>query len=198
MRRFKQYIVLCAFFKQIWAREQTSLWQFIFTLYLLIGASLYIALAEGNAAKNEEPNPFRFPKDGAYYLERNTQILESYLEQVKKQSLEHNFPLYSTKPARPIVEYSAYRTFSQKEKESLRGGLVLVGAFISEFIKYSHLGGVGMGARLTPNDEHIFYLSFDGRYLTDIDMFGIGRKIYAYCVLPRFDKCIMLGIGEEW
>ena len=99
---------------------------------------------------------------------------------------------------RPIVEYSAYRTLSQQDRESLRGGLVLVGAFISEFIKYSHFGGVGIGAKLKPNDEESFYLNFDGRYLSDIDFFGIGRKIYAYCVLPRFDKCIMLGIGEEW
>ena len=157
-----------------------------------------VALAGGNAVKNEEPNPFRFPKNGEYYLERNTEVLESYLEQVKKQTLEKNYPLYSTKPVRPIVEYSPYRTLSQQDRESLRGGLVLVGAFISEFIKYSHFGGVGIGAKLKPNDEESFYLNFDGRYLSDIDFFGIGRKIYAYCVLPRFDKCIMLGIGEEW
>ena len=57
-----------------------------------------VALAGGNAVKNEEPNPFRFPKNGEYYLERNTEVLESYLEQVKKQTLEKNYPLYSTKP----------------------------------------------------------------------------------------------------
>lgn len=167
-------------------------------IYTFICFALDIAIAGGNAVINQEPNPFRFPKNGEYYLERNTEVLESYLEQVKKQTLEKDYPLYSSRPARPIVEYSAYRTLSQQDRESLRGGIVLVGAFINEFIKYSHLGGVGIGARLTPNDEHIFYLNFDGRYLTDMEFFGIGRKIYAYCVLPRFDKCIMLGIGEEW
>lgn len=117
-----------------------------------------VALAEGNAVINQEPNPFRFPKNGEYYLERNTEVLESYLEQVKKQALEKDYPLYSSRPARPIVEYSAYRTLSQQDRESLRGGIVLVGAFISEFIKYSHLGGVGIGARLTPMMSIYFIL----------------------------------------
>ena len=151
--------------------------------------------AGGNAVVNEPPNPFRFPKDGSYYLEQYAPILRDYVEVVRKQSLEKNYPFYSS---RPIIEYSVYRGLKQADKESMRGWIVLIRAYIAEFIKYSHLGGVGIGARLTPNDEHIFYLNFDGRYLTDMEFFGIGRKIYAYCVLPRFDKCIMLGIGEEW
>ncbi len=96
-----------------------------------------------------------------------------------------------------MIEYSVYRSFTDSQKLKWRGGLVLIGAYIAEFIKYSHLGGVGVGARLTPNDES-FYLSFDGRYLSDLESFGLGQEIFAYCVLPRFDKCIMLGIGEEW
>ncbi|MCX2716619.1 hypothetical protein OQH61_02590 [Helicobacter sp. MIT 21-1697] len=176
---------------------QCCAFKFVFIIFFLC-VTFNLALAGGNAAINQEPNPFSFPKDGSYYLERNTDLLEAYLEQVKKQTLEQNYPLYSSKPARPIVEYSAYRTLSQKDKTSLRGALVLVGAFISEFIRYSNFGGVGIGAKLKPNDEHTFYLNFDGRYLTDMGAFGIGRKIFAYCVLPRFDKCIMLGIGEEW
>lgn len=143
----------------------------------------------------DPPNPFVLPKDGAYYLEQYAPMLRSYVLQVRKQSLEKNYAFYSS---RPIVEYSAYRDLSADDREALRGGIVLVGAHIAEFIKYSHLGGVGIGAKLKPSDEKTFYMSFDGRYLSDLEAFGIGKEIFAYCVLPRFDKCIMLGIGEEW
>lgn len=150
--------------------------------------------ALGNAAVNEPPNPFSLPKDGSYYLKQYAPMLRSYVEQVKKQSLEQDYPYYDR---RPVIEYSVYRTYTDSQKLKWRGGLVLIGAYIAEFIKYSHLGGVGVGARLTPNSES-FYLSFDGRYLSDLESFGLGQEIFAYCVLPRFDKCIMLGIGEEW
>lgn len=143
----------------------------------------------------DPPNPFVLPRDGTYYLEQYAPMLRSYVLQIKKQSLEKNYAFYSS---RPIVEYSAYGYLSDDEKETLRGGIVLVGAYIAEFIKYSHLGGVGIGAKLKAGDEESFYISFDGRYLSDLEAFGIGKEIFAYCVLPRFDKCIMLGIGEEW
>lgn len=71
-------------------------------------------------------------------------------------------------------------------------------AYIDKFIRYSNFGGVGIGAKLSPNDTSTFYLNFDGRYLSDLELFDIGAEIFAYCVLPRLDKCIMLGIGEEW
>ncbi|WP_147288724.1 hypothetical protein [Helicobacter marmotae] len=162
--------------------------------YLTMAVVSYLC-ADGNAAFNEPPNPFRFPKDESYYLERNAPMLRDYVRVVREQSAQKNYPLYSS---RPIIEYSIYHNLSKSEKDSMRGFLVLVQAYVAEFIKYSHLGGVGIGAKSTPNDEHIFYLSFDGRYLSDIESLGIGKEIFAYCVLPRFDKCIMLGIGEEW
>ena len=152
------------------------------------------AYALGNAAVNEPSNPFSLPKDGSYYLKQYAPMLRSYVEQVKKQSLEQDYPYYDR---RPVIEYSVYRTYTDSQKLKWRGGLVLIGAYMAEFIKYSHLGGVGVGARLTPNSES-FYLSFDGRYLSDLESFGLGQEIFAYCVLPRFDKCILLGIGEEW
>lgn len=160
--------------------------------FYLLGLFLY---ADGNAVRNEDPNPFSFDKDGAYHLEHNAKILDSYLAQVHKQSLMGDYPYYG---GRPLIEYTAYHALENSKRELWRGGIVLVGAYISEFIKYSHLGGVGIGAKLKQDDVESFYLSFDGRYFTDLDLLGIGRKIYAYCVLPRFDKCIMLGIGEEW
>lgn len=169
-----------------------SLWK-VWGVALLCAAQ--ILRAEGNAAINEPPNPFAFDKDGAYYLKRNTPLLESYIAQVRKQTLEGSYPTYG---GRWLVEYSAYRGLAESKRASLRGGVVLVGAYLAEFIKYSHLGGVGVGAKLKRDDVESFYLSFDSRYLTDLESLGLGRKIYAYCVLPRFDKCIMLGIGEEW
>lgn len=157
--------------------------------------SINAVWAFGNAAVNQPPNPFSFPKDGSYYLERYAPILRDYVRVVREQSLEGNYPFYST---RPIIEYSVYRTLKRADKDSMLGWIVLVQAYIAEFIRYSHLGGVGLGAKLSINDENTFYLSFDSRYLTDLKTFGIGKEIFAYCVLPRFDKCIMLGIGEEW
>lgn len=151
-------------------------------------------LAGGNAAVNQAPNPFSLPKDGSYYLQAYAPMLRSYVAQVREQSLQKNFPFYSS---RPIIEYSVYRELKQRT-EITHGWIVLVQAYIAEFIKYSHFGGVGIGAKLKASDEQVFYLSFDGRYLSDIESFGIGKEIFAYCVLPRFDKCILLGIGEEW
>ncbi|TLD82148.1 hypothetical protein LS68_003890 [Helicobacter sp. MIT 05-5293] len=147
------------------------------------------------SAKDDSPNPYTLPKDGAYYLEHNTEILNNFLEQVKKQSEERNYPFFRS---RPLVEHTVYRTLSPKEKESLQGGIVLTRFFLSSFIRYSHLGGVGVGGKFTKNAENEMYFSFDGRYLSDLKALGLGREIFAYCVLPRFDKCIMLGIGEEW
>lgn len=142
-----------------------------------------------------QSNLFKLPKDGEYYAQQYAPMLRSYVLQVRRQSLQKNYPFYSS---RPVVEYSVYRGLPQSDKDALRGGILLVGAYISEFIKYSHLGGVGIGGKLKKNDENAFYMSFDGRYLTDLESFGLGKEIFAYCVLPRFDKCIMLGIGEEW
>jgi len=115
---------------------------------------------------------------------------------VHVQSLEENFPFYDR---RILVEHRAYRTFTQSQKDNLKGGIVLVSGFISSFIKYSNFGGVGVDMKFTKQDNEAFYINFDGRYLTDLDILkNEKKKIYAYCVLPRFDKCIMLGIGEEW
>ena len=50
------------------------------------------AYALGNAAVNEPSNPFSLPKDGSYYLKQYTPMLRSYVEQVKKQSLEQDYP----------------------------------------------------------------------------------------------------------
>ena len=141
------------------------------------------------------PYPYSFPKDGAYHLDQNSEILNNFYEQVKKQSEEKNYPFFRS---RVLIEHSIYRTLPPQEKTSLQGGIVLTRFFISSFIKYSHLGGVGIGGRFTKNAEEEMYFSFDGRYLSDLEALGIGREIFAYCVLPRFDKCIMLGIGEEW
>lgn len=173
-------------------------WLGVCLLALSLSADESLEFAQTSVSDTQHfvsPNPFVLPRDGAYYLEQYAPMLRSYVLQVKQQSSEKNYAFYSS---RPIIETSVYNDLSADEKEALRGGIVLVGAYIAEFIKYSHLGGVGIGAKLKPNDEKTFYMSFDGRYLSDLEAFGIGKEIFAYCVLPRFDKCIMLGIGEEW
>lgn len=157
--------------------------------------SAFFSPKTGASVVEEPPNPYRFPKDGAYYLNKNAAILESFVQVLRKQTLESNFAFYDR---RFLVEHSAYRMLTKKQKDDLKGAIVLTSGFLSSFIKYRHLGGVGIGMRINQHDEDMFYLSFDGRYLSDLDALGLGAKIYAYCVLPRFDKCIMLGISEEW
>ena len=70
--------------------------------------------------------------------------------------------------------------------------------YISAFLKYSELGGVGLGGRFERGDERVRYFSVDSRYLSDLQELGADTLIYLLCVLPRFDKCVVLGIGEEF
>lgn len=169
----------------------------------LIAFSFLILHAQSNLLSplnpnitNEPPNPYILEKDGKYHLQNNKELLDSFVEQVKIQSIEKNYPTYR---GRAVIEHSVYKNLDSTQKQKLIGSLVLSRFYIAKFIKYSHLGGVGIaGSFVKDDEENIMYFSFDGRYLSDLQAFGLGSQIYAYCVLPRFDKCIMLGIGEQW
>ncbi|PAF53922.1 hypothetical protein BKH42_04065 [Helicobacter sp. 13S00482-2] len=127
------------------------------------------------------------------------QILKSYYKQVKLQSVQKNYPIFR---GRYIIEHSTYVGLSNDEKDRLNGQLVLTNFILKDFIKYSNLGGIGVSGILVSEYKNkkarIFYLSFDGRYLSDLQFLGLQSNLYAYCVLPNFNHCILLGIGEDW
>lgn len=84
----------------------------------------------------------------------------------------------------------------------ISGGLVLTNFILKKIIEYSNLGGISILGILSSdkknNEPRIFYLKFDGRYLSDLEFLGIGSDLFAYCVLPNFNQCILLGIGEKF
>lgn len=138
-------------------------------------------------------------KNALYYLKSESKTLNSYYKQVKKQSLQKDYPFFR---GRKIIEHSVYTNLSNEEKQALKGNLVLSKFILHDFIKYSNLGGIGVGGILSSDygdkNAREFYLKFDGRYLSDLELLGIGTEIYSYCVLPNFNQCILLGIGEDW
>ncbi|MDO7253843.1 hypothetical protein [Helicobacter cappadocius] len=138
-------------------------------------------------------------KNAQDYLYENIQILKSYYKQVKVQSIQKKYPIFRK---RYIIEHSVYSGLSENEKQKLNGQLVLTNFILKNFIKYSNFGGIGVGGILAEQYDDkkakTFYLSFDGRYLTDLEFLGLGSELYAYCVLPNFNHCVLLGIGEDW
>lgn len=138
-------------------------------------------------------------KNAQDYLNENAKILSSYYQQVKKQSRAKQYPTFR---GRYVIEHSVYLDFDDKTKQKLQGNLIITNFILKKFIKYSNLGGIGVGG-IFPSDSgnkkaRVFYLSFDGRYLSDLEFLGLGSELYAYCVLPNFNHCILMGIGEDW
>lgn len=138
-------------------------------------------------------------KNAKYFLEKNRNILESYYNQVKTQSLEKKYPYFRH---RKIIEYSAYLLLEDSDRKNVNSQLVFINFILKDFIKYGNFGGIGISGILSSDKEdkksRIFYLKFDGRYLSDLEFLGIGANLFAYCVLPNFNQCVLLGIGEKF
>ncbi|PAF42247.1 hypothetical protein [Helicobacter sp. 11S03491-1] len=133
------------------------------------------------------------------YLKEQSKILQSYYNQVKKQSIKKQYPIFR---GRKIIEHSVYLSLDKEQKKHWIGQIVFSQFILQDFIKYSNFGGIGVAGILA--DEYgskkprIFYLKLDGRYLSDLESLGIHSELYTYCILPNFNQCILLGIGEEW
>lgn len=110
----------------------------------------------------------------------------TFYAQVHKQTLERNFVRFRD---RLLVDVDAYHLLSPQEKEILNQyySLVLVFDAIDRFIYFNEQSGVGVS---TQRGSH---LQFDIRYYETLRDIGIGGKIHGMCVLPYFDKCILLG-----
>lgn len=122
---------------------------------------------------------------------------DSFYTQVHKQTLERNFVRFRH---RIVVSREGYHLLTSKEKEVLNQihALVLVFSKIDWFIYFNEQSGVGIATAtnsplLDARAAFGSYLQFDIRYYETLRDIGIGGDIKAMCVLPYFDKCILLG-----
>ncbi|WP_257534920.1 hypothetical protein [Helicobacter winghamensis] len=120
------------------------------------------------------------------FFQANAMDFETFYQQVHKQTLERNFVRFRN---RVLVSVDAYHLLPLKEKEVLNQfyPLVLVFDRIDRFIYFNEQSGVGVS---TQRGSH---LQFDIAYYETLKDIGMGEKIRAMCVLPYFDKCILLG-----
>ncbi len=142
-------------------------------------------------------------KDINYYLEKNDALLWSYYNQVIKQSKKQNYPIYSR---RYIIDAKSYSELSSNAKQMLRGQIVFASIIIdttsNKTLNYSELGGISIKGILAQDAEEKnakkYFFKFDSRYYSDLEALDKKRRIYAYCILPSFSSCILIGIHEEW
>ncbi|WP_238700763.1 hypothetical protein [Helicobacter apodemus] len=109
---------------------------------------------------------------------------ETFYQQVHIQSLEKNYIRFR---GRKLLSYESYHLMNTEQKEQLYGSLVLVFTKISRFITFNEQSGIGIATQLGS------YLQFDIKYYETLEDIGIQGEIKAICVLPYFDKCILLG-----
>lgn len=119
-------------------------------------------------------------------IQPNFMSFDQFYDRVHTQTLARNFVRFRH---RIVVSREGYHSLSPKEKEALNQlhALVLVFSKISWFIYFNEQSGVGIS---TTANSH---LQFDIRYYETLRNIGIDGDIKAMCVLPYFDKCILLG-----
>lgn len=134
-------------------------------------------------------------KDINYYLEKNHANLWEFYQTIKKQSLEGK---YTTFRKRLIIDQKNYTLLNKWQKKKFDGQIVLVVFYKTSKPNYSNFGGVSIdGVLVDDKDEKApktYYYKFDGRYYTDLEIVDSKRALYAYCILPHFKHCILLGI----
>lgn len=110
--------------------------------------------------------------------------LANFYQQVHTQSLQKNYVKFR---GRNLLSIDSYHLLNQKEKMAVQYSLVLIHEKIASFIYFNELSGIGIS---TQRNSH---LQFDIKYYETLKDIGIGGEFYAMCVLPFFDKCILLG-----
>lgn len=109
-----------------------------------------------------------------------------FYARVHTQTMQKNFVRFRH---RILVSYEGYRAFLEQDREALNTlhSLVLVYSKIERFIYFNEQSGIGVGTEIGAN------LQFDIRYYENLKDIGLYGDIKAMCVLPYFDKCILLG-----
>ncbi|MGP1450322.1 MAG: hypothetical protein ACTTJS_04270 [Wolinella sp.] len=102
-----------------------------------------------------------------------------------RQSLEGNFVRFR---GRILLSHEAYgMLYKPTQQGRFLYHLVLIRGKVEKFIYLSEFRGVGVGT-----DQNA-YLHFDVRYYETLKDIGKGGDFVAMCVLPRYDKCLLLG-----
>ena len=109
---------------------------------------------------------------------------DTFYKQVHIQATQKNYVKFR---GRILTTKESYDLADAKEKEALKESLILVFSKIYSFIYFNEISGVSL------NTEIGSKLQFDIKYYETLLDIGIGGDIKAMCVLPSFDKCILLG-----
>ncbi|MDD6055831.1 MAG: hypothetical protein SOW25_07925 [Helicobacter sp.] len=109
-----------------------------------------------------------------------------FYKQVHKQSVDGDFIRFRH---RILLSYEFYKSLKEEERAAFNVyyPLVLVFSKISKFIYFNEISGVGIKSEVGAN------LQFDIRFYENLRGIDLGGDIFAMCVLPYFDKCILLG-----
>ena len=118
-------------------------------------------------------------------FENATMTWDELWERVEQKALDEDYVLFR---GRKMTTHRAYHRVRKKTRETLakEHALVLIKGKIENYIRFSELGGVSIDTNQNA------FVTFDIRYLETLRHIGIGSDFYAMCVLPRYDKCLLL------
>lgn len=153
---------------------------------------------ESDERGRNSKSPYQRENNALYYLNKDSKKLTAFYDTLAKNSQNKQYAHFRS---RTLIEHNAYNALDNAQKKSLHNALVLSRFYPSGFMKYSELGGIGISGKLSVDDDaKPTYFHFDSRYFSDLELLREQENImiYAMCVLPRFDNCILFGIGEEW
>lgn len=153
---------------------------------------------ESDERGRNSKSPYQRENNALYYLNKDSKKLAAFYDTLAKNSQNEQYAHFRS---RTLIEHNAYNTLDNAQKKSLHNALVLSRFYPNGFMKYSELGGIGISGKLSADDDaKPTYFHFDSRYFSDLELLREQENImiYAMCVLPRFDNCILFGIGEEW
>lgn len=153
---------------------------------------------ESDERGRNSKSPYQRENNALYYLNKDSKKLTAFYDTLAKNSQNQQYAHFRS---RTLIEHNAYNTLNDAQKKSLHNALVLSRFYPNGFMQYSELGGISISGKLNIDDDtKPTYFHFDSRYFSDLELLREQENmtIYAMCVLPRFDNCILFGIGEEW
>lgn len=153
---------------------------------------------ESDERGRNSKSPYQRENNALYYLNKDSKKLTAFYDTLAKNSQNKQYAHFRS---RTLIEHNAYNALDNAQKKSLHNALVLSRFYPNGFMKYSELSGIGISGKLSADDDaKPTYFHFDSRYFSDLELLREQENImiYAMCVLPRFDNCILFGIGEEW
>lgn len=118
-------------------------------------------------------------------FENATMSWDDFFDRVGEKALNNDFVLFR---GRKMITHHAFHQMQPQQQKNLskEGALVLINGKIERYIRFSEMGGVSIATNQNA------FVTFDIRYLETLRHVGIGSDFYAMCVLPRYNKCLLL------